>query len=199
MKLILVRHAQSEANIGRILHIHPGAPLSDEGRRQAIALGKRLKDENITIILSSDSPRAVDTCQAIAAYHPAVPWVTDARLREQDVGVFTGKAATELEDAIVNSGKNGFEYLPLEGEDGKQVATRVRAVISELIEKYHGKIVVIVTHSLTLSHVLYDALHLTKHRETAPKNASITILEVAEDGSMRAVIDNDTEHLSKTL
>lgn len=68
MRLILIRHGQTQSNIDHLLDTgHPGAPLTVEGRRQAATLADRLAAEPIEAIYSSDLTRARQTAEALAA------------------------------------------------------------------------------------------------------------------------------------
>src|SRR5919109_1408470 len=68
MRLIIVRHGESEWNrIGRYQG-QLDAPLSGLGLRQAEALADRLRQEPIEIIFTSPLQRAAKTAEAIARY-----------------------------------------------------------------------------------------------------------------------------------
>jgi broad specificity phosphatase PhoE len=68
MRLIIVRHGESEWNrIGRYQGQHD-APLSDLGLRQAEALALRLCDEPLDAIFTSPPQRAAKTAEAIARF-----------------------------------------------------------------------------------------------------------------------------------
>ena len=61
MKLYLVRHADAVPGDPDELR-----PLSDEGRDQVRALGERLKEENVDIVLTSPLLRARETGEGLA-------------------------------------------------------------------------------------------------------------------------------------
>ena len=66
MRLLLVRHGESEWNaIGR-LQGQADPPLSKLGRRQAAHVAARLVDEGVEAIVASDLERAYDTADAFA-------------------------------------------------------------------------------------------------------------------------------------
>lgn len=68
MRLILIRHGQTQSNVDHLLDTgHPGAPLTDEGLRQAATLVDRLAAEPIEAIYSSDLTRARQTAEGLAA------------------------------------------------------------------------------------------------------------------------------------
>ena len=74
MKLYLVRHADAMPGNPDELR-----PLSDEGRDQARALGERLKEENVDIVLTSPLLRARETGEGLARATGSATQ-TDARL-----------------------------------------------------------------------------------------------------------------------
>ena len=86
MNIILVRHAESEANrLGITQGQTIDTSLSKSGLRQAKQLAERLKDEKIDIIYSSDLKRAKETADEINRYHK-LKIIFDRRLREMDYG-----------------------------------------------------------------------------------------------------------------
>ncbi|WP_203566409.1 histidine phosphatase family protein [Aestuariimicrobium ganziense] len=67
MKLILVRHGQTDSNVGKLLDTgHPGAPLNVLGSEQAATLVETLAGETIDAVFSSDLLRAQQTAQPLA-------------------------------------------------------------------------------------------------------------------------------------
>lgn len=67
MRLYLIRHGQTESNVGRLLDTaHPGAPLNQTGLAQAEALAELLGDEPIEAVYASDLTRAVETATPLA-------------------------------------------------------------------------------------------------------------------------------------
>lgn len=84
MRLLLVRHGQSEWNAGRVLQGQADVPLSDLGRAQAAALAPTIAALAPDRAVTSDLQRAAATA-AILGYPDARP---DPALREIDVGVW---------------------------------------------------------------------------------------------------------------
>jgi len=66
MILYLVRHGESEANKTDSYHF-PDTPLSETGLKQAEILAKRVQSLPISLILSSDLKRAVQTAEVISS------------------------------------------------------------------------------------------------------------------------------------
>jgi len=145
MKLILVRHAQSEANAKGIFQDNTlGTPLSKQGIEQAKNLALRLKDEKIDAIYSSEMKRAEETANIIAKNHN-VKVILDKRLNEFNSGTLRSK------DELFNffekhRGEKGDEYFDVKtpgGESKRDHANKIESFLSEIIQKYKGTIIVI--------------------------------------------------------
>ena len=88
----LVRHGETEwAKSGR----HTGRsdiPLTDEGRRQAVALAPRLAGQHFALVLTSPRSRAAETAH-LAGFPDAV---VDPNLGEWDYGEFEGRTTADI-------------------------------------------------------------------------------------------------------
>jgi probable phosphoglycerate mutase len=88
----LVRHGETEwAKLGR----HTGRtdiPLTDTGREQARALGRRLANHTFALVLTSPLSRATETA-AIAGFRTAI---ADPDLMEWDYGAHEGRTTPEI-------------------------------------------------------------------------------------------------------
>jgi broad specificity phosphatase PhoE len=92
--LLVVRHGQSEWNaIGR-WQGHADPALSELGRRQAALAAASIGA--VDGIISSDLLRAAETAAIIAQQLGVGPVMTDERLRERDVGEWTGLTRIEI-------------------------------------------------------------------------------------------------------
>lgn len=84
MKLIIVRHAESKANVKGIRQGQKiDTPLSKLGKEQAKKVAERLKNEKIDAIYSSDLKRAKETAEEIAKHHKLKVRL-NKKLRERD-------------------------------------------------------------------------------------------------------------------
>jgi broad specificity phosphatase PhoE len=92
--LWLVRHGETEwARLGR----HTGRtdiPLTDKGREQARALGRRLTGHPFSLVLTSPLSRAADTA-ALAGFGDVA--VVDPDLREWDYGALEGRRTVDIQ------------------------------------------------------------------------------------------------------
>jgi broad specificity phosphatase PhoE len=93
--LLVVRHGQSEWNaIGR-WQGHADPALSELGRRQSAVASASIGA--VDGIISSDLLRAVETAAIIAQQLGVGPVVVDERLRERDVGEWSGLTRAEID------------------------------------------------------------------------------------------------------
>ena len=98
MRLILTRHGETIENKMGIIQGHLPGKLSKLGKEQAKKLAKRLKNEKIDFIYSSDLARAADTAKEIAKFHPIIPVEFVEDLRERYLGSFQGTKTNEIHD-----------------------------------------------------------------------------------------------------
>ena len=94
VRLVLVRHAESEANIGGRWQGQGDSPLSERGKSQARALAERIARVGLQpdLVVCSDLRRASETARA--AFGDAVE--VDPLWREIDVGQWEGKTRAEV-------------------------------------------------------------------------------------------------------
>jgi probable phosphoglycerate mutase len=210
MRLYLVRHAQSEGNAGV-----RGAPidcvLTDLGRRQAAAAGRRLAELGIDRVLASPYIRALETADAIrrAAEVPAgvVPL-----LHEHHVRPFPGEEWPLLSRAALAERFPAFE-LPADfafaarwhdiPEQEDAVLDRAGRVLDELWHRYAAAPdgrqdvrLALVSHGSPTGKLVMAALRIPSPKgiEVNIANASITTIDYFPDWrALRAC--NLTDHL----
>lgn len=95
MRLILVRHGETERNRQGLALGRADVPLNDRGRWQAQRLAVALGDEPIAAVYSSPLQRALDTAVAIAAPH-GLTVETEPALIEMDIGEAEGLSFAEV-------------------------------------------------------------------------------------------------------
>src|SRR2546423_9854101 len=96
-RILLVRHGATTASAEDRFAGSINVELSDEGRRQAAALGKRLSQFKIAAAYCSPMKRAIDTAAACCTYHKLTAIQLDG-LREIDHGEWEGRIHTEVEN-----------------------------------------------------------------------------------------------------
>jgi len=155
--LLVVRHGQSEWNAVGRWQGHADPSLSELGRRQAfvatISIGA------VDGIVSSDLLRAAETAAIIAEQLGVGPVVVDERLRERNVGQWTGLTRAEIDKGW--PGWLDAARRPEGFEDLDEVLARVVDALQAIHEANPGGTVLVVTHggairALARSHGLDD-------------------------------------------
>jgi glucosyl-3-phosphoglycerate phosphatase len=144
MRLILVRHGETVWNAARRLQGHADAPLSERGINQALrAAGFFANGNSPSLVVSSDLSRACHTAELLGFSG----FATDQRLREMDLGEWTGRWIEEIEASDKGAYRDWRlgSYTPPQGEGWEKFKERVGEAIGEAIGKSDGD-VVIVTH-----------------------------------------------------
>ena len=166
----LVRHGESEANIGNMFAHEvgdPGIPLSERGREQARTVGKAIGAEFIegALVYSSPYRRARETLTEIVtgcALPPLSPrrgLYEDPRLREVEHGYEPVEAQEELRR------RHGWFYYRFRGgESPADCYDRTSSFLESMmrqVERKSAERVLIVTHGLTIRCFVMRFLHLS--------------------------------------
>ena len=133
MKLFLIRHGQTEANLNRIYSGQTDVQLTETGREQAAAIRPLLANMTFDRVYSSDLSRAIDT-QRLAL--PGVEGERTALLREIDVGRAAGCTWGQVPCAPEgwSSARDDDPYVCVGGESRAQVKERVTSFLQMLEE-----------------------------------------------------------------
>jgi broad specificity phosphatase PhoE len=137
LTLLLTRHGHTDRSdpeqyLGQ--HIH--ASLSERGRRDATALGERLRGARVDRVISSPLHRARETADIIAGYVNASVEVDD-RLTELDYGAWEGLTVQEIDEEFPGE-RELYDADPSihrvgGGESGLAVAARVGDFMESLV------------------------------------------------------------------
>jgi broad specificity phosphatase PhoE len=144
MRLILVRHGETVWNAERRLQGHADAPLSPRGIDQAQRASQFFADAPApSLVLSSDLNRARHTAEILGFSDV----LTDERLREMDLGDWTGCRIEEIEAADKVAYRNWRlgTHTPPRGETWRQFCIRVGSALTRVFDECEGD-AVIVTH-----------------------------------------------------
>ena len=145
LKVLLVRHAQSEANVNRILQGQTDGTLTEKGMMQAHLLAEHFSNKSLDMIISSDLNRAYKTAQ-IVAKKQSLEVVTTPSLREWNAGVLDGLPAASLEEAITKSQLPLGEFTPDDGESFSQLRERAINFLATLETHDQGQVIMVCTH-----------------------------------------------------
>ena len=142
MKLYVTRHGETTWNALNKVCGLTDVPLTENGIAQAKALGEKLANEKIDVILASPLSRAQITASYVAE-RCSLPVITEDRLIEQIYGIYEG--VDRYHEGFL-SNKRCFAFRYPGGESMMDVAARTYTLIEEIREKYAGKNVLFVCH-----------------------------------------------------
>ena len=142
MKLYVARHGQTQWNLEQKICGRTDLPLTEEGQRQAELLAVKAMNLDLDMIVASPMIRAQQTAGAVSRV-TGIPVRTDARLIEQDYGIYEGK---NRKDAGFLANKRQFATRYPGGESMFDVCYRIYGLIEELKEKYPDKNILLVCH-----------------------------------------------------
>jgi broad specificity phosphatase PhoE len=190
LRLILVRHGQTDANLHHCLQGQSDGLLNATGRQQVEALGRHLKDFSIHQIISSPLRRAQDTAAAIARYH-GLDIKTSILVKEWNCGLLDGVAAEVFRKKLKEFDGPLSSFRPEEGETLLEVRGRAAEFLKELTANDQGQTVVVCTHG-DFMRALLSLLQQVDVEQTADiffENASYSILEL-ENGRWNLIALN---------
>ena len=203
-QVLLIRHGQSEGNAAGRFGGHTATPLSERGRRQALATAQALASESLSAIYSSDLPRAMETAAPLAKLINIEIQATEA-FRERSVGVMEGltfeEAAESHPDQYAALLRRDFEHVLSGGESYRQLLDRAAGKLDEAIEAHKGGRVAVFSHTGTICILvlhLMGALDAPELKAVwiASSNCGISRFDLREDGFLRVLTVNDTRHLA---
>ncbi len=199
-RLILVRHGETKRNSeAKLQGRGSDFPLNAKGIEQVRSLGLALKDEKLEAIYSSPLKRALETAQAISAYHH-LQVHTDHALEEIDMGLIEGLDLAEVKKSQADFWKRWREEdysAPLPGgESVLQVQQRAWGAIQGILRRYREGTVVVVSHALCLQTVITAILGvpLSIFSRFRLGLASITTFQIDNERTILVCL-NETCHL----
>jgi glucosyl-3-phosphoglycerate phosphatase len=156
-RIFIARHAETVFNADRRMQgdqVH--TPLTRTGFAQAEAMGKALKTflgtRQTLSLWSSPYGRTLQTL-AVVADHIGADWHsvhTDARLREIDIGAWSGRTYAEIiaeVGPIMDEANMLFSVIPEGGESYADIAVRLTSWITETQHVTEDRLVI--THGMT--------------------------------------------------
>lgn len=200
MRLLLVRHGETEWNSEQRYIGSTDLPLSNKGIQQAHALARHLKNEPVDAIYTSDYQRAAETASTIAEALQTSA-IVDRRLRELDFGQWEGLTMEDIRERYEEAFRNWLEDPQISPPDGESLAhlqDRVRSLLSELLTNHSGDTVALVAHGGTFQILLFVALDIPLRNGWYfyMYNGALSELRFHDDRAALIYL-NDTHHLAK--
>jgi broad specificity phosphatase PhoE len=152
MKIIIIRHGETEDNRRGIIRGRSEQGLTKTGKEQAQKASLLLKDEKIDIIYSSDLQRCVETTNNIKLYHSKSPILFTPFLREIGGGSISNLPSW-LPPALIFKALGlalKFNFHAPGGESYKALRKRMKTFINEIYYSHPDDTVLLVTHGITI-------------------------------------------------
>ncbi len=199
LKLILVRHGETDFNRDGRIQGRGRQPLNSTGLTQAGAVGEAVSAEMPFRLYSSPLVRAMQTAESIseAAQVTAVPL---EGVEELDTGEFEGLTGPELRqrfpEIMASWDRNPDSTQMPGGESLRQVQDRAWKAVTDVARANPNQKVVIVTHNFPIQTLICRALDVpvNNFRRLSVALGSITRLNFT--GSKAGLVSmNETWHL----
>jgi broad specificity phosphatase PhoE len=197
-KVILVRHGETEANRLRCFALSDEIPLTEDGRRQAEQLARRLAGKfRPQVLVSSPFLRARQTGEIIAGTLQIESEVMPG-IHERDFGCLKGLpygrlGEMMLTDALCDPART-WMWTPPGGESLDDVRRRAVAVIEELRVRYPAQEVIVVSHGAVIQAI---CAHVTGEWSEAsvPPNCGVVVIEHEAQMWAQPLLPDDWESL----
>lgn len=174
--------------------------LSEIGREQARALGRRLAADRIDAFYASPLSRALETARFVAAPHGSEV-VSLPELREMSHGRWEQKSRAEVESLYPEEYRrwesDPFSFAPEGGESGLAVTARALPALLEIVDSHPEQRVLLVSHKATIRLLIstllgFDARSYRDRLDSSP--ACLNILDFRDPTRARLTLYNDTSH-----
>jgi len=208
IRLLLVRHGETQWNRESRFQGIRDIPLNDTGRKQAQKTSDFLKDVKLDFAVSSPMLRPKETAEIILQAHPHVSLTLIKKLEEICHGLWEGKLESEIEEhfpGMLQRWKDSPEKVQMpEGENLQQVWDRAIAAWHEIVRQYtaenSNQVGMVVAHDAINKVILCYLLGLTPAQIWSIKqgNGAVTVIDYPEGMEGIPVIQalNITSHLS---
>jgi probable phosphoglycerate mutase len=208
MRLVLIRHAHSEANAAGILSGRlPNVHLSEKGIVQAENLAVRLGNFPVSNLRISPMERCFETISpwinsVVLANNPKFEPIIDPELTEVDYGTWSGKKLIALSKnklwKTVQESPSRM-YFP-HGEGIAQMQARAMTSVHQAVSAKGKATAVIVSHGDVIKSIVASALgmHLDEFQRIIIDPASISILDFSST-KPRTLLLNDSRSVVTEL
>ncbi len=180
-----------------------GLHLSEEGRRQADAVAKRIAAlRRVAAVYASPLERARETAMPIARACDRALRI-ERGLLEVDFGDWTGESLAKLarkpEWAAVQRHPSGFRFP--RGESFVEMQARITSALSRLVLRHRGRVVVAVFHADPIKAAVAHALgiHLDLFQRLAIAPASVTAIVYRDYGPSVLTVNSTDGDLGRLV
>ena len=145
MKILLVRHGETDFNKNKLIQGHSDIVLNETGKEQAINAGRKITDFDIDAVFSSPLKRALETARLMLdnsnnEINIDKEITEDARLIEKFFGVFEESTFDEYFSAL--EAQSGLESI----EKDEDVYERASSFFNEKYLNHKDETILVVCH-----------------------------------------------------
>ena len=201
LKVILVRHGETDWNTKQIFRGRKDIPLNEVGLAQAKAVGVSLSDIQIDAIYSSPLARALETAKVLAESRSLEVELEEGFI-DIDFGKWQGitheKVKEEYESLYEMWLKNPQMVTFPGGETLRDVSTRSMGASEKVLKKHSGKTLAVVSHRVVNKVLLCSilGLELSYFWHIKQDTCAINRFEY-KDKKFYLTLLNDTCHLKE--
>jgi broad specificity phosphatase PhoE len=202
VRVLLARHGETVSNVEGRWQGQTDSPLTERGLSQARELARALSQEPIAAVYSSDLGRAFTTAAEVARPH-GLKVIPEERLRELDVGRWTGRLGAEIRESepeLMALWRDHPADLRIpEGETLAQAQGRALEFLTEALPRHADQTVVVITHGALTQCILVAGMGRPlgdlwlKERI---QNCQISRLDWTPDSGLDLVELADVRHLA---
>ncbi len=203
MKLILIRHGETDHNVENRMSGWTEATLSQKGIEQAGLLAKRLEHVRIHRVITSGMERAEETASIVFPHLCKSREIVD-RLKEMNFGTMEGLTMDDIRDEYPDDfrqlQKMTGKYVFPKGESLRSFHKRIQSAAQKLMKLPNDETIAVVAHSGTIRCLLagWIANDWRAHWRFRIDHCSITVVDFY-DGFPVLDLCNDTNHLGHPL
>jgi len=194
-KLFLIRHGSTDWNVRERYCGFVDIALNNKGIAQAKRLQRRLKNETVHKVYSSDRKRAIQTAGIVFNGYD-IEKIPD--LREMHFGIFEGLTYKQIIQRFPCTYekwiKNPFKTVIPRGESLTILKKRVVRAFKKIIARRPNQVVAVVCHGGTISTFINHILKTKDFWKHIPQSASLTIMEI-QSNKFKTALFNDVSHL----
>ncbi|MFR8754132.1 MAG: histidine phosphatase family protein [Monoglobales bacterium] len=181
--IYLIRHAETVEEKGirntceDFQMINEKEILSIQGEEQSKRLSNNIELQNLDVIWSSNYTRAKATAKYIA-YKNKLQYNLDKRLCERKLGDLEDLARfmTDKETRDPSREQLAFpEFKTRDGESANETNKRMNEFISEILEKYEGKRIAVISHGGSIKFLLLSYCKVNKNLNLEYKKNELCI------------------------
>lgn len=203
VKIVLIRHGQTEWNITGRYQGQSDVELSAEGKEQAKQLADNFPYDKVDVVYASPLKRAMFTAEAVAKKFN-LEVISEEAFKEINFGDWEGLRYTEIQERWPKEYEllfNGADVLQIPGGESFPILQqRAMKKIEEIAgdAKNEGKTIAVVAHGAIIRAILTAVLGMNLKYVWRMRQDNTAVNLIRYDGDMVNVeLLNSTFHLEK--